>query len=80
MAHLKRSIVGVQAEEICLAHTLIIANAKIDVDMNYKAYIQDRIIRHVVHAPVENIGIDLSKRARVPELVRIQEKFRSKNI
>jgi len=35
MAHLKRSIVQVQAEINCLAHALIIAIAKVDKDSNY---------------------------------------------
>jgi len=37
MAHRKRSIVEVQAEENCLAHALVIAIAKVDKDPNYKA-------------------------------------------
>ena len=38
MAHLKRSIVDVKAEENCLAHALIIAIARVENDVNYTAY------------------------------------------
>jgi len=36
MAHLKRSIVEVKAEENCLAHALLVA-AKVEIDPDYKA-------------------------------------------
>jgi len=42
MAHIKRSIVEVKAEENCLAHSLIIAIAQVDKNSNYKAYRQGR--------------------------------------
>jgi len=38
MAHLKKSIVEVKAEENCQAHALIIAIARVENDANYKAY------------------------------------------
>jgi hypothetical protein len=44
MAHLKRSIVEVKAEENNLAHALVIAVSKMTNDLNYKAYIQGRKI------------------------------------
>ena len=44
MAHLKTSVIVVNAETNCLAHTLIIAIAKLTNDPNYKAYRQDRKI------------------------------------
>jgi len=50
MAHLKSSIVEVKAEENCLAHTLIIAIARVDNDANYKAHRQGRKIRPVVQS------------------------------
>jgi len=53
MAHLKRSIVEVQAEKNCLAHALIIAITKVDKDPNYKAYTQAPKIRHVVRTLLE---------------------------
>jgi len=49
IAHLKRSIVELKAEENCLAHALVIAIAKVDIDQTYKAYIQGRKIRSVGH-------------------------------
>jgi hypothetical protein len=38
MAHLKRSIVKVRAEENCLAHALVIAVAKVTNDPDYQSY------------------------------------------
>jgi len=76
MAHLKRSIVELQAEENCLAHALIIAITKVDEDPNYKAFRQGRNIRHVVQTLLETTGIDLSNGAGIHELVRLQEHFR----
>ena len=76
MAHLKRSIVEVKAEENCLAHALVRAIAKVDKDPNYKAYIKGRKIRQVVQTLLETTGIDLSNGAGITELVRFQEHFR----
>jgi hypothetical protein len=42
MAHLKRSIIEVKAEENCLANALVIAIAKLTNDPNYKAYRQGK--------------------------------------
>ena len=38
LAHPKKSIVEVRAGENCLAHTLVIAIARLNNDPNYKAY------------------------------------------
>jgi hypothetical protein len=38
MAHLKRSIVEVRAEENCLANALILAIARLNSDPNYTSY------------------------------------------
>jgi len=80
MAHLKRSIVEVKAEQNCLAHALVIAIAKVDNNPNYKAHRQGRKIRPGVQTLVETIGIDLSKVAGIPELVKSQEYFREYKI
>ena len=50
MAHLKRSIVEVKAEENGLDHALITAIARVDNDANYKAYRLGRKIRPVFQA------------------------------
>jgi len=60
MAHLRRSIVEVKAEENCLAHALVTAIANVNKDPNYKAYIQGRKIRPVLQKQLETTGIDLS--------------------
>ena len=59
---------------------MVIANAKLDKDPNYKAYIQDRKIRHVVQNLLESTGVELSNNAGIPELVRFQEHFREYKI
>jgi hypothetical protein len=38
MAHVKRSIIEVNADKNCLAHALIIAIARLTKDPNYTAY------------------------------------------
>ena len=38
MAHLKRSIIEVKAEQNCLAHALIISFARLEKDSNYDSY------------------------------------------
>ena len=38
MAHLKRSVIDVRAEENCLAHALVIAIARLEKDPNYNSY------------------------------------------
>ena len=44
MAHLKKIIVEVKAQENCLAHALIIAIARVENDGNYTAYRKGRKI------------------------------------
>jgi hypothetical protein len=53
MAHLKRSIVDVIAENNCLVHALIIAIAKLTNDLNYKEYRQGGKI----HPDVDNLVV-----------------------
>jgi hypothetical protein len=48
MAHLKRSIIEVKAENNCLAHALVIAKAKIDNEHKYTTYRRERKIKPVV--------------------------------
>jgi hypothetical protein len=59
LAHLKKSIVRVNADYNCLAHALVIVIAKVENDPNYKAYRQGRKIRPVVQRLLETTGIDL---------------------
>jgi hypothetical protein len=80
MAHLKRSIVEVKAEENCLAHVLIIAIAKLENDAAYTSYRRGCRIRPVLQNLLETTGIDLSGGAGIPELVRFQEYFREYKI
>jgi len=75
MAHLKRSIVKVKAEENYLAHALIIAIARVDNDANYKAYCQGRKIRPIVQALLQQTGIDLINGGGISELNNVQEHY-----
>jgi hypothetical protein len=68
MAHLKRSIVEVKAETNCLAHTLIIAIAKITNDPNYNSYRRGYKIHQVVDNLLATTWINLENGAVFPNL------------
>ena len=76
MAHLKKSIIEVKAEDNCLAHALLIATSRVNNDSNYNSYRRGCKIRLAVQNLLETTGIDLSKGAEIPELDRFQENFR----
>jgi len=78
IAHLKKCIVDVKAEENCLA--LTIAIARVENDANYKAYRQGWKILPVVEALLQQTGIDLNRGAGIPEINRFQEHFRDYKI
>jgi hypothetical protein len=80
IAHLKRSIVEVEAEGNCLAHALVIAIAKVTNDPNYKAYIQGRKILPAVQNLLETTGINLDNGGGIPELIRFQKHFKEYRI
>ena len=80
MAHLMQCIVDVKAEENYLAHGLVMAIAKVDKDLNYKAYIQGRNISPVDQNLFETTGIELSKCAGIPELGRFHDHYREKSM
>ena len=61
MAHLKRSIVEVKAEENCMAHALVIAIARVNNDPNYNSYRRGYKIRSVVQNLLETTGINLDR-------------------
>jgi hypothetical protein len=60
MAQLKRSFVDVKATENCLSHAIIIAIAKVENDLNYKAFRQGRTTGPGVRNVLDTTGIDLS--------------------
>jgi hypothetical protein len=80
MAHLKRSIIEVKTETICLAQGLIIAIAKIRNDPDYKAYRKGRKIRPIVDNLLATNGINLDNRGGILELERFQDHFRQYKI
>jgi hypothetical protein len=80
MAHLKRSIVEVKAEENCLSHALVIAIAKLTNDPNYVAYRKGRKTRAVVDNLLATTGIDLTNGGDIPELIKFQEHFKEYRI
>jgi hypothetical protein len=60
MAHLKRSILEVKAENNCLAHALVIAIAKLTNDPNYVAYRKGKKKHAIVNYLLASSGIDLT--------------------
>ena len=60
LAHLKRSVIEVKAENNCLAHALIVAIARLEKDPNYQTYRKRNKIRSVVARLLEATGIDLT--------------------
>jgi hypothetical protein len=75
MAHLKRSIVEVKAEDNCQAHALFIAIAKITNDPNYVTHIQGRKIHPAVQHLLQTTGINLENGGGITELMKFQEYF-----
>ena len=73
MAHLKRSVIEVKAENNCLAHALIVAIARLEKEPNYQSYRKGNKIRPVVTHLLETTGIDLTNGGGVPELLKFQE-------
>jgi hypothetical protein len=80
MAHLKKSIIEVKADENCLAHALIIAVARLTNDPDYIAYRKGRKIHPVVDRLLEVTGIDLRYGGGVTELTRFQEHYKDYRI
>jgi hypothetical protein len=76
MAHLKRSIIEVKAENNYLAHTLIIAKANLDHDLNYTSYRREYKISPVVKQLLQVTGIDLRHGGGITEIVKFQEYFK----
>jgi hypothetical protein len=80
MAHLKRNIIEVKAEDKCLAHALIIAVARLTNDPNYNACRRGYKIHPVVDRLLEVAGIDLTEGGGYPELARFQEHYKDYRI
>jgi len=80
MAHLKRSIVEVKAEENCLAHALITAIARLNKDPKYKSFRKGYKIRPVVQNLLETTGINLDRGGGIRELERFQDHFKEYRI
>jgi hypothetical protein len=59
VAHFKRSIIEVKAEDNCLAHALMIAIARVNNDSNYNSYHRGDKIRPAVENLLATTGIDL---------------------
>jgi hypothetical protein len=75
MAHLKRSIIEVKAEENCLAYAPIIGIARFINDPNYKAYRQGRKICPAVDHLLAT-SINLTNKGGIPERMKFQEHFK----
>jgi hypothetical protein len=80
MAHLKRSIIEVRAEENCLAHALIIAIDRLNNDSNYNSNRHGYKIRPEVDHLLQTTGIYLSNGGGIPALTLFQEHFKEYQI
>jgi hypothetical protein len=80
MAHLKRSIIEVKAEQNCLAHAAIIAIARVNNDPIYNSYRHVYKVRPEVNRLLRTTGIDLLNGGGIPELTLFQENLKKKNI
>ena len=76
MAHLKRNVVEVKAEDNCLAHALIIAIAKVDNNPNCTSYRDGIKIRPVVQKQLANTGKTCPD-VRIPQLKKSNKIFGS---
>jgi len=76
MAHIKRIILQMQAEQNCLAHTPLIAIAKVENDPECRSYLQGRKIYHVFQTLLKTTKIDRSKGAGITEIGRFLEHIR----
>ena len=73
MAHLKRGIVEVMAEQNCLAHALVITVATLTNNSNFPAYRRRRKkILPKVNELLQAAGVDLSRGGGIPELTAFQ--------
>jgi hypothetical protein len=75
MAHLKRSIVEVNAEKNFLANAIIITISKLTNDPDYDSNRRGYKILPVLQHLLETTGIDLENGAGIPELATFQEHF-----
>jgi hypothetical protein len=80
MAHLKNSIIEVQAEQNCLAYAQFMAIAKWNADPNFNSYRRGYKIHSVVDRLLETTGIYLSNGAGLPELTIFQKHLRNYKI
>jgi len=72
--------VNVKDERNCLAHTLVIATAKITNDPNYKVYPTGSKIGLVVQRLLETTSIDFDWGGGVEEHAQYQEYFKDYRI
>jgi len=75
LAHLKRSVIEVKAENNSLVHALIVAMARLEKEPNYQSYRKGNKIRPVVARLLEVTDIDLPNGGGIPEHIRFQEHF-----
>jgi len=76
MAHLKKNIVKVKAEDNFLANDLVKAISRLEKDPKYNSYRRGCRIRPVVRIVCETISVYLSNEAGIPEIYRYQKRFR----
>jgi hypothetical protein len=72
--------VEVNSENNCLAHSLVIAKARLDKAPEYNLYHRGCRIRPVLENLLQTIGIDLQYDGSMSELERFQEYFKEYRI
>ena len=75
MAHVKQSIIEVKTDTNCLAHTLIIAIARLTKDLNYESYRKGYKLRPGVEQLLQKTGMDLQNGGGVNEIQKFQDHF-----
>ena len=68
LSAIKKSIVVVKAEFLCLAHALVIAMARVNSDPKYKSYKLGRCLNKPVEDLLKASGVDLSNGGGLEEL------------
>jgi len=75
LSAIKKSIVVVKAEFLCLAHALVIAMVRVNSDPKYKSYRLGRCLNKPVEDLLKASGVDLYNGGGLEELQQFQDYF-----
>jgi hypothetical protein len=73
LSAIKRSIIVVKAAFLYLAHTLVIAMARVNIDPKYESYKHGSCLQKPVEDLVKSSGVDLTNGGGLEELRQFQE-------